>query len=99
MVDLCILICGVAIILISAIALLEMLGFPKMLAEIVKQLKRIADSLEGDLMRDIDYKAYIQVKACQNRLTPQQYKTLRGQVLAGDGNGALKGLRKILREG
>ena len=55
--------------------------------------------MEDDSMRDIDYTAYIQVKACQSKLTKQQYKTLRGQVLAGDGNGALKGLRKILREG
>ena len=36
------------------------------------------------------------VMACKDRLTPQQYKTLRGQVLAGDGDGAMKGLRKVL---
>lgn len=48
-------------------------------------------------MSEIDYKAYIQVQACRDRLTPQQYKTLRGQVLAGDGDGALKGLRKLLK--
>lgn len=53
----------------------------------------------ADLMKDIDYKAYIQVKACRDRLSKQQYKTIMGQVFAGDGNGALKGLRKILREG
>jgi hypothetical protein len=29
-------------------------------------------------------------------MTRQQYKTLRGQVLAGDPQGALKGLQKIL---
>ena len=44
----------------------------------------------------IDSKALIQIKACRDRLTPQQYRTLRGQVLAGDGDGAPKGLRKIL---
>lgn len=43
-----------------------------------------------------DFKALMTVKACRNKLTNQQYKTLRGQVLAGDGDGALKGLRKIL---
>ena len=47
-------------------------------------------------MKDIDFKALIQVKACRGRLSAQQYKTLRGQVLAGDGDGALRGLRKLL---
>ena len=45
---------------------------------------------------NIDFKAIIQIKACKDRLTPQQYKTLKGQVLAGDSDGALRGLRKIL---
>lgn len=47
----------------------------------------------------LDYKALIQVKACRGRLTAQQYRTLKGQVLAGDPDGALKGLRAILRKG
>lgn len=47
-------------------------------------------------MQEIDVKALIQLKACKGRLSPQQYRTLRGQVLAGDGDGALRGLRKIL---
>jgi hypothetical protein len=34
----------------------------------------------------------------KHRLTKQQYKTLRGQCLAGDAVGALKGLNKILRK-
>ena len=38
----------------------------------------------------------IYLKACRNNLTPQQYRTLRGQVLAGDRDGAIRGLRKIL---
>ncbi len=45
---------------------------------------------------NIDFKAFMQIKAFKDRLTPQQYKTLKGQVFAGDGDGALKGLRKIL---
>lgn len=32
----------------------------------------------------------------RERLTRQQFKTLRGQALAGDVNGAAKGLRQIL---
>ena len=47
-------------------------------------------------MQDIDFKALMQIKACRDRLTPQQYRVLRGQVLAGDPGGALKGLRRIL---
>lgn len=47
----------------------------------------------------INYKALIQVKACRDRLTAQQYKTLKGQVLAGDADGALRGLRSILLRG
>lgn len=49
--------------------------------------------------KQIDYKALIQIKACRDRLTGQQYRSLRGQVLTGDGAGALKGLRKILLGG
>ena len=47
-------------------------------------------------MKQVDYKALIQLKATRDRLSPQQYKTLRGQVLAGDADGAMKGLRKLL---
>lgn len=43
-----------------------------------------------------DFKALMTIKACRDKITKQQFKTLRGQVLAGDGDGALKGLRKIL---
>jgi len=50
-------------------------------------------------MKQIDFKALMTIKACRNRLTHQQYNTLRGQVLAGDPDGALKGLRKLLRKG
>lgn len=44
----------------------------------------------------IDAGALIQIKGARSRLTWQQYKTLRGQVLSGDPDGALRGLRKIL---
>lgn len=33
----------------------------------------------------------------KSKLTRQQYKTLKGQCLAGDTEGAIKGLYKILR--
>ena len=39
------------------------------------------------------------LKIYRVRLTDQQYKTLRGQALAGDPEGAVKGLKKLLRKG
>lgn len=50
-------------------------------------------------MQKIDVKALMHVRACRDRLTEQEYRTLRGQILAGDGDGALKGLRRLLRDG
>ncbi len=47
-------------------------------------------------LREIDHTAIIKLKAQRRRLTWQQYQTLRGQVLAGDADAAMKGLRKIL---
>lgn len=47
-------------------------------------------------IQQIDHKALILVKASRGRLTAQQYATIKGQVLAGNGDGALKGLRRIL---
>lgn len=47
-------------------------------------------------MREINAAALIQIKGARAHLTAQQYKTLRGQVLAGEDEAALKGLRKIL---
>lgn len=45
-----------------------------------------------------DFKAAMHLKACRDKLTKQQYKTLKGQILAGDGEGAMKGLRKLLAQ-
>lgn len=47
-------------------------------------------------MQRIDSKALIQIKASRHKLTWQQYATLRGQVLSGDADAALRGLRKLL---
>ena len=49
-------------------------------------------------VKQIDANALILLKGARPRLTSQQYKTLRGQVLAGDSDGALRGLRKILNK-
>lgn len=37
------------------------------------------------------------LQSAKHRLSKQQYRTLRGQILAGDASGAIKGLGKILR--
>lgn len=48
-------------------------------------------------MQKINAAALIRVKAARPHLTAFQYRTLKGQVLAGDDAGALKGLEKILK--
>jgi hypothetical protein len=47
-------------------------------------------------MQEIDFKAMVHLQACRRRLKPEQYRDLRQQVLAGDPDGAMKGLREIL---
>lgn len=47
-------------------------------------------------LQRFDFKAAMHLKACRDKLTRQQYKTLKGQILAGDGDAAMKGLRKLL---
>ena len=49
--------------------------------------------------KQINPQALIQIKGARRHLTVQQYRTLRGQVLAGDDVGAMKGLRKLLLGG
>jgi len=44
----------------------------------------------------VDIQALMHLKACNGKLTKQQYKTLRGQILAGDAAGAMRGLQKII---
>lgn len=46
--------------------------------------------------KEINVGALIRLKGARPHLTTQQYKTLRGQVLAGDPDGAMRGLRKLL---
>ena len=41
--------------------------------------------------------ALVLLRNARPLLSKQQYKTLRGQILAGDPRGAIKGLGKILR--
>ena len=48
---------------------------------------------------NVDTEALTLLLKSKRLLTRQQYKTLRGQILAGDPKGAMKGLRKILYRG
>lgn len=50
-------------------------------------------------MQRFDVRAAMNLKASRDRLTKQQYKTLKGQILAGDSEGAMKGLRRLLSDG
>ena len=47
-------------------------------------------------MREVDVWALKRLKENRRSMTRQQYRTLRGQVIAGDVVGAMKGLRKVL---
>ena len=47
-------------------------------------------------MKEVDINAICRLKAYRRVITYQQYPTLKGQVLAGDSEGAMKGLDKIL---
>lgn len=44
----------------------------------------------------VNQKAIRILKGYRGQLTKQQYKTIRGQILAGDDAGAMKGLKKLL---
>ena len=46
---------------------------------------------------NIDTGALMLLRNTKHRLTKQQYKTIRGQILAGDLDGAIKGLRNVLQ--
>jgi len=39
------------------------------------------------------------LKSHRDKLTAQQFRTLKGQVLSGNMDGAMKGLQKILNKG
>ena len=48
-------------------------------------------------MKEIDVNAVCRLKAYRRVLTHQQYQTLKGQILAGDADGAMRGLDSILQ--
>lgn len=48
-------------------------------------------------MKEIDVNAVCRLKAYRRVLTNQQYQTLKCQILAGDAEGAMRGLESILQ--
>lgn len=49
-------------------------------------------------MGAVDNKALGRLLANKNKLTRQQYKTLKGQILAGNAEGAMRGLEKLVNQ-
>ena len=50
-----------------------------------------------DMMSKVEIRSVlIGIKSARRYLTNQQYRTLRGQALSGDLDGALRGLSKIM---
>lgn len=49
-------------------------------------------------MAEINFKALAHLKEHRGLLTKQQFATMRGQIFAGNADGAMRGLRKIMKE-
>lgn len=55
-------------------------------------------AVEEDAMRHLKAREFLEkLRKVQNKLDAQTYKTLRGQALSGDVQGAEKGLQRVLR--
>lgn len=48
-------------------------------------------------LKPINPYALAKLKAARHRLNCKQYTTIRGQILAGDADGAMKGLKRLLK--
>lgn len=48
-------------------------------------------------MKQINFKALAHLKEHRGQLTKQQFATLRGLIFSGNADGAMKGLRKLLK--
>jgi hypothetical protein len=46
----------------------------------------------------VDQKALGRLLASKPKLSRQQYKTLKGQILAGNAEGAMRGLTKLVQQ-
>lgn len=48
------------------------------------------------ILTSVQKKAMADLKSNKGRLTVQQYRTVKGQILAGDTAGAERGMKKLL---
>lgn len=51
-----------------------------------------------DTTNPINIQALRYLKRARPALTLQQFRTIKGQILAGDSTGAMRGLERLLRE-
>lgn len=62
-----------------------------------KLIKYDAATVGADAKRWLDAHHFIEtLKKCNKQISSQQFKTLRGQAIAGDIAGAEKGLAKLM---
>jgi len=50
-----------------------------------------------DAVKPVNFGALVMLEQRRHLLTPQQYKTIKGQILAGETDGALRGLQKLTK--
>ena len=79
---------------------------PKRRRNYMKELSRFPDSCQfvtykkrkgKSKMKQINFKALAHLKEHREQITKQQFATLRGQIFSGNADGAMKGLRKLLK--
>ena len=51
-----------------------------------------------EAVNPINVQALKELKKARQYLTPQQYRTIKGQILAGYPAGAMKGLEKLMQK-
>ena len=51
-----------------------------------------------ETVNPINIQALKELKRARQYLTPQQYRTIKGQILAGSPVGAMKGLERLLQK-
>lgn len=51
-----------------------------------------------DTVNPINVQALRYLKRARPALTPQQFRTIKGQILSGDSAGAMRGLKRVLME-
>lgn len=50
-----------------------------------------------DAVKPVNFGALVMLEQRRHLLTNQQYRTIKGQILAGETDGALRGLQKLTK--